>query len=132
MGLLQWDSVNLNQRRKNYMKLASYRFFSVHSGASYTRAMGWLRSVGSIKLYVSFAEYRLFYRALLQKRPVILSCTPTTCVVSHMGICISSQHIHSRPLTAGSPLVTPRPDTHWDWAIDSPLVTRVLLPPAAE
>jgi len=26
--------------------------------------MGWLRSVGSIKLYVSFAEYRLFYRAL--------------------------------------------------------------------
>jgi len=27
--------------------------------------MGWLRSVGSIKLYVSFAEYRLFCRALL-------------------------------------------------------------------
>jgi len=35
--------------------------------------MGWLRWVGSIKLWVSFAEYRLFYRALLQKRPVILS-----------------------------------------------------------
>jgi len=34
--------------------------------------MGWLRSVGSIKLYVSYAEY-LFYRALLQKRPTILS-----------------------------------------------------------
>jgi len=33
--------------------------------------MGWLRSVGSIKLYTSFAEYRLFYRALLQKRPII-------------------------------------------------------------
>jgi len=33
----------------------------------------WLRSVGSIKLQVSFAEYRLFYRALLQKRPIILS-----------------------------------------------------------
>ena len=29
--------------------------------------MGWLRSVGSLKLYVSFAEYSLFYRALLQK-----------------------------------------------------------------
>ena len=28
--------------------------------------MGWLRSVGSIKLQVSFAEYCLFYRALLQ------------------------------------------------------------------
>ena len=35
--------------------------------------MGWLRSVGSIKLRVSFAEYYLFYRALLQKRPMILS-----------------------------------------------------------
>ena len=28
--------------------------------------------VGSLKLKVSFAEYRLFYRALLQKRPIML------------------------------------------------------------
>ena len=34
--------------------------------------MGWLRLVGSFKLQVSFAEYIFFYRALLQKRPVIL------------------------------------------------------------
>jgi len=34
--------------------------------------MGWLRLVGSFKLYVSFAEYRLFYRDLLQKRPIFL------------------------------------------------------------
>ena len=34
--------------------------------------MGWLRLVGSLKLQVSFAEYSLFYRALLQKRPIIL------------------------------------------------------------
>ena len=34
--------------------------------------MGWLRLVGSLKLQVSFAEYRLFHRALLQKRPIIL------------------------------------------------------------
>ena len=33
--------------------------------------MGWLQLVGSLKLSVSFAEYRLFYRALLQKRPII-------------------------------------------------------------
>jgi len=33
--------------------------------------MGRLRLVGSLKLQVSFAEYRLFYRALLQKRPII-------------------------------------------------------------
>ena len=34
--------------------------------------MGWLQRVGSLKLQVSSAEYCLFYRALLQKRPVIL------------------------------------------------------------
>jgi len=34
--------------------------------------MGWLRLVGSLKSEVSFAEYRLIYRALLQKRPIIL------------------------------------------------------------
>jgi len=37
--------------------------------------MGWLRLVGSLKfslkLLVSSAEYSLFYRALLQKRPII-------------------------------------------------------------
>jgi len=36
--------------------------------------MGWLRLVGSIKSKVFFfAEYSLFYRALLQKRPIIYS-----------------------------------------------------------
>ena len=35
-------------------------------------AMGWLRLIGSWKWKVSFAEYHLFYRALLQKRPMIL------------------------------------------------------------
>jgi len=35
--------------------------------------MGWLRLVGPIKLQVSLTEYRLFYRALLHKRPVISS-----------------------------------------------------------
>jgi len=34
--------------------------------------MGWLRLVGSLKIWVSFAEYCLFYRAFLQKRPLIL------------------------------------------------------------
>jgi len=34
--------------------------------------MGWLRLVGSLKLQVSFAEYRLFCGALLQKRRMIL------------------------------------------------------------
>ena len=34
--------------------------------------MGWLRLVGSLQIYVSFAEYRLFSRVLWQKRPMIL------------------------------------------------------------
>jgi len=34
--------------------------------------MGWLRLVGSLKLCVSFAEHIFFYRAFLQKRPMIL------------------------------------------------------------
>jgi len=39
---------------------------------SRTDPMGWLRLVGSLELYVSFAEYRLFYRSLVQKRRIIL------------------------------------------------------------
>jgi len=31
----------------------------------------WLQSVESIKLQVSFAEYRLFCRSLLQNRPIV-------------------------------------------------------------
>ena len=38
----------------------------------YIRDMGWLRLVGFLKLNGSSAEYRLFYRALLQNRPIIL------------------------------------------------------------
>jgi len=45
---------------------------SCHMWISHVTLMGWLRLVGSLKLQVSFAEYSLFYRARLQKRPVIL------------------------------------------------------------
>ena len=34
---------------------------------------GWLWSVGSIRFQVTFAEYCLFYRSLLQMRPIISS-----------------------------------------------------------
>ena len=50
--------------------------------------VGWLPLVGSSKLYVSFAEYRLFYTPLLQKRPVFLRsllivATPYTYMYSY-------------------------------------------------
>jgi len=58
--------------------------------------MGCLRLVGSFKLQVSFAEYSLFNRALLQKRPILIdllrcgTCHVTdtpciTCRASHLG-----------------------------------------------
>jgi len=47
---------------------------ALHSMLQHTpqHTMEWLRLVGSFKLQVSFAEYSLFYRALLRKRRVIL------------------------------------------------------------
>ena len=39
-----------------------------HVMCTITHDIGWLRLVGSLKLQVSFAEYSLFYGALLQKR----------------------------------------------------------------
>jgi len=70
--------------------------------------VGWLRSVGSIKLLVSFAEYRLFYRALLQKRPIILSillteATPYVSAPAHGGV---------REYNLRIPTQTPR---FWGW-----------------
>jgi len=48
--------------------------------------MGWLRLVGSLKLQVSSAEYRLFYRALLQKRRIIFKePTNRSYLISHWG-----------------------------------------------
>ena len=50
----------------------------VSCGVTTTRVMqyGWLRLVGSLTLWVSFADYSLFYRALLQKR---LMSLPSGC-----------------------------------------------------
>jgi len=52
--------------------------------------MGWLRLVGSFKLWFSFAEYSLFYRALLQTRHRILRsllivATPNVCITSKIA-----------------------------------------------
>jgi len=49
-----------------------YEWGISHIWIRHVTHMGWLQLVGSLKLWVSFAEYCLFYRALLQKRPIIL------------------------------------------------------------
>jgi len=43
-----------------------------HKMITQVSTRGWLRLAGSLKSFVSFAEYCLFYRVLLQKRPMIL------------------------------------------------------------
>jgi len=48
-----------------------YRYSNPSDIHIFFQGMGWLRWVGSLKLQVSFADYSLFYWALLQKKPVI-------------------------------------------------------------
>jgi len=57
--------------------------------------MGRLRSVGSIKLYGSFAEYRLFYRDFLPKRPIIVSILLTEATPYHVGKMNDLCHIYA-------------------------------------
>jgi len=73
--------------------------------ATQVLCMGWLRSVGSIRIQVSFAEYRLFYRALLQKRPVILSILLVEATPWHNYRALSSS-VCARRLGAGRPFLT--------------------------
>jgi len=53
------------------------------------QTMGWLRLVGSIKLYVSFAKEPYKRDYILQKRPIILSIlltVATLCVVDQISV----------------------------------------------
>jgi len=61
-------------------------------------SMGWLRLVGSLKLQVSFAEYSLFYRALLQKTPVILRSLQIIATPYFSPSLGKDSHIFSPPL----------------------------------
>jgi len=67
--------------------------------------IGWLWLVGSLKLQVSFAEYSLFYRALLQKRPIFLGsllivATPyRTCDGTHSNVHHADSFVHITSLT---------------------------------
>jgi len=65
--------------------------------------MGWLRFVGSLKLQVSLAEYRLFYRALLQKRPIILRSL--LIVATPYPMCVL-RHTHPRTEEIGLQIIT--------------------------
>ena len=77
LGLFCKRALDILQKRP----VQSYTYTSKRGQA---RCMWWLRLVGSLKLQVSFAEYRLFNRALLQKRPknlrsLLIVATPYQC-----------------------------------------------------
>jgi len=65
----------LKQHLKMWPQVGSAVLVGLNSleirSATCTSDMGWLQLVASIKLQVSFAEYSLFYGALLQTRPTI-------------------------------------------------------------
>ena len=48
-----------------------YALTYIVTDKTYISTMGWLPTVGSFKLQVFSAEFSLFYRAVLQKRPII-------------------------------------------------------------
>jgi len=56
--------------------------------------MGWLRLVGPLKIYVSFAEHHLFYRALFQKRPIIWR-SPLIVATLYRLITVYSHTLHT-------------------------------------
>ena len=66
------------QMRMELQTYSKHNFTTENSKSPYLSidkrnlGMGWLRLVGSLKLQVSFAEYRRFCRPLLQRRPIIL------------------------------------------------------------
>ena len=63
---------------------------------------------GSLKSQVSFAEYRLFYRALLQKRPRIFANSDSRIAHHHTGRWQGGEDaedaLSCRPLSAKQPL----------------------------
>jgi len=74
-----WKETCHDEKRPLFVKrvLPKRRAFKKRNQHYFTHnfplAIGWLQSEGSIKSQVSFAEYSLFYRSLLLKRPMIWS-----------------------------------------------------------
>jgi len=58
--------------------------------------MGWLRLVGSFKFLVYFVEYRLFCKALLRKRPIILR---SLLIIATLCVCADSLSLIRQPLS---------------------------------
>ena len=75
-----------------YIHIHTYMFIYLSFSplhVSFSRAMVWLQLVGSFKTWVSFPEYSLFYRSLLQKRPIILRSLLVVATPQLSRVCFS-------------------------------------------
>ena len=88
---------------KRWSDIVSYSVFVCMRVCTYVVRnvdMGWLRLVGSLKWWVSFAEYHLFYRSLLQKRPIIwrsllVAATPyVDCKCAFFCLSVTCLHVY--------------------------------------
>ena len=77
-----------------YIHTCTYVYMHTYMYIHRNRPMGWLQSVGLIKSQVSFAEYHLFCKALLQKRPVFIDHTNSYWVATNHRIIHDSLMIH--------------------------------------
>jgi len=68
-GIWSWHSYKCKDRKMDGGRKWGVK--KILGVVLYCSSMGCLRLVRSLKLIVSFAQYRLFYRALLQNRPII-------------------------------------------------------------
>jgi len=89
--------------------------------------MGWLRSVASLKLYVSFAKEPYKQDCILQKRPIIVRSLliVATPYVPVAYICIST-HSFSHNHTHAHTLKHPQKHTHHKF-VASPIPAAILL-----
>jgi len=71
-GIYLMSHLYHSQSHLNHQHYSMSHLDITHLTSHQISPMGWLPLVGSLKLYVSFAEYHLFYRSLLRKKPTIL------------------------------------------------------------
>ena len=89
---LQWVMAHMSMSHGTYL---NEQGFPTYRAITH---MGWLRLVGSLKFQVSFAEHCLFYRALLQKRPMILRSlliVATTYIQNTCAMCATTYIVAS-------------------------------------
>jgi len=102
----------MSQKRPRYRKRDQQKAPTNCTVVKRNSTMGWLRSVGLIKLQVSFAEFCLFYRALLHTRPIVLSILLTEAIPYPESHHLVSMRAHSLSVSPTHTNTHTRTHTH--------------------